>query len=403
MDIVIVAQYLRDIENFENNNSRFVYIAKMLRDDKHNVEIITSDFHHSPKVHFNSVGDLYGITVTALHELGYSQNVCLKRLISHKELARNLKKYLRQRTKPDLIYVAVPSLDVAEVCANYCDANNVKFIVDIQDLWPEAFRMLFSVPILSNLVFRPMDNKANRIYTAADEIVAVSKTYADRGMRVNKKCLTPTVVFLGTEKTVFDQFSKGHVNYCDELKTTFTIVYIGTLGHSYDLKCIIDALAKIQSKKKVNLLVMGDGPLREQFEKYADIKNIEYTFTGLLPYPKMIEKLVNCDIAVNPIRKGSAGSIINKIGDYAMAGLPVVNTQECEEYRNLLDEYKAGINCECENSDDVAKAIQYLISNPSLRTEMGRNSRKLGEEKIDRKNSYINIVGAITSNEDNEW
>ena len=403
MDIVIIAQYLRDIENFENNNSRFVYIAKMLRDDQHNVEIITSDFHHSSKVHFNFIGDLYGITVTALHELGYSQNVCLKRLISHKELARNLKKYLRQRTKPDLIYVAVPSLDVAEVCANYCDANNVKFIVDIQDLWPEAFRMLFNVPILSNLVFRPMENKANRIYAAADEIVAVSKTYADRGMRVNKKCMTPTVVFLGTEKTIFDQYSKRHVNYCDELKATYTIVYIGTLGHSYDLECIIDAIAKLKIKQTVEFLVMGEGPMKQKFENAAKKKGIAYTFTGLLSYPQMVEKLTECDIAVNPIRKGAAGSIINKIGDYAMAGLPVVNTQECEEYRDLLDKYKSGINCECENSNDVAKAIQYLISNPSLRTEMGRNSRKLGEEKIDRKNSYKNIVRVITSNEDNKW
>lgn len=30
MDIVIVSQYLRDIECFESNNSRFVYIAKLL-------------------------------------------------------------------------------------------------------------------------------------------------------------------------------------------------------------------------------------------------------------------------------------------------------------------------------------------------------------------------------------
>ena len=31
MDIVIVSQYLRDIENFEGNNSRFLYLANMLK------------------------------------------------------------------------------------------------------------------------------------------------------------------------------------------------------------------------------------------------------------------------------------------------------------------------------------------------------------------------------------
>ena len=397
MNIVIVAQYLLDIENFEYNNSRFVYLAKMLRDHQHSVEIITSDYYHIPKTHFISIGDLPGITVTALHESGYPQNVCLKRVISHKELGRNLKKYLEKRSIPDLVYAAVPSLSVAEVCSKYCAANNIKFIVDIQDLWPEAFRMLFNIPVLSDLIFKPIGKQADRIYSVADEIVAVSKTYANRGMRINKKCKKPTVVFLGTEKTTFDQYSKGYTNHFYKPKTIFKIVYIGTLGHSYDLECIIDAIAKLKIKQTVEFLVMGEGPMKQKFENAAKKKGIAYTFTGLLSYPQMVEKLTECDIAVNPIRKGAAGSIINKIGDYAMAGLPVVNTQECTEYRDLLNEYKAGINCECENSDDVAKAIEYLISNSSLRLEMGRNSRQLGEEKFDRAFSYKSIVRMISS------
>ena len=42
----------------------------------------------------------------------------------------------------------------------------------------------------------------------------------------------------------------------------------------------------------------------------------------------MVGMLGVCDIAVNSISKGAAQSIINKHGDYAAAGLPVVNTQE---------------------------------------------------------------------------
>ena len=72
MDIVIVSQYLRDIEYFNNNNSRFVYLAKMLLQHSENkVEIITSDFNHSTKKHFISVGVFPGVKVSALHESGY--------------------------------------------------------------------------------------------------------------------------------------------------------------------------------------------------------------------------------------------------------------------------------------------------------------------------------------------
>ena len=112
----------------------------------------------------------------------------------------------------------------------------------------------------------------------------------------------------------------------------------------------------------------------------------------------MAERLKQCDIAVNPIRSGSAGSIINKVGDYAMAGLPVVNTQECPEYRNLLEQYCAGINCKCEDSDEISAAILKLSDDSELRTEMAKNSRKLGLEMFDRRNSYRKITDVILEN-----
>lgn len=396
MDIVIVAQYLRDIENFEGNNSRFVYLAKMLRDKQCYVEIITSDYHHSPKTHFKNVGQIEGIKVTAIHEPGYPKNVCLKRFSSHKELAKNINEYLSKRKKPDAIYVAVPSLAVAEVCAGYCKANRVKFIVDIQDLWPEAFKMVFNVPIVSDILFWPMKRQADYIYGNADEIVAVSQTYVDRAMSINKKSNSGHPVFLGTDLSQFDKLAEEN-RFTEKPSDQTWIVYIGTLGHSYDLTCIIDGLKIIEDTgiKNLKFIVMGEGPLKFKFEEYAKEKGIDVEFTGRLRYEKMIGILTICDIAVNPIKKGSAGSIINKVGDYAAAGLPVLNTQECQEYRNLLDEFNAGLNCINGDVDDISNKLKKLILDSKLREQMGKNHRKLAEERFDRRISYNNIIKVI--------
>lgn len=102
-----------------------------------------------------------------------------------------------------------------------------------------------------------------------------------------------------------------------------------------------------------------------------------------------------CDITVNPIVTGSAASIINKHGDYAASGLPVINTQECQEYRALVDEYKMGFNCENGNSKEMADRIVQLIENPKLRENMCRNSRRCAEEKFDRKTSYQSLIDCI--------
>lgn len=391
MDIVIVAQYLRNIGKFEGNNSRFVYLAKMIAKEGYNIEIITSNFSHGTKEHFSSIGSLDGIKVTAIEEPGYPKNICLRRFISHKVLARNIKSYLSKRQKPDVIFAAVPSLAVAEVCADYCEKNNVRFIVDIQDLWPEAFKMVIKIPIVRDTCFYPMKKQADKIYARADEIVAVSETYAKRGMMTNHRCKEPTVVYLGTEKDTFDKYAIKEARIDNEI----IVSYIGSLAASYDLETVIDAISKI--KTPIKLLVMGDGAYKNRIKNYSIEKKIKVEFTGLLEYPEMVKKLVNSDIAVNPIHRGSAGSIINKVNDYAMAGLPVINTQESSEYRELLEEYQAGINCECENSEEVYKALVELIENKEMRHAMGMNSRRLGEEKIDRAVSYQNIIALIVS------
>ena len=104
----------------------------------------------------------------------------------------------------------------------------------------------------------------------------------------------------------------------------------------------IDGTLNMQN---IKFIVMGDGPLKSEFEDYAREKNVNAEFLGRLEYEKMTGILCACDIAVNPIKAKSAGSIINKVADYAAAGLPVINTQECEEYRNLVENYKIGFNC----------------------------------------------------------
>ena len=43
MDIVIVAQYLDNLEHLEMSNGRFVYLARMLA-KKNKVEIVTTTF-----------------------------------------------------------------------------------------------------------------------------------------------------------------------------------------------------------------------------------------------------------------------------------------------------------------------------------------------------------------------
>lgn len=399
MDIVIVAQYLRDIENLDGNNSRFVYISKMLaKNNKNKVEIVTSDFMHGPKRHARDIDQPLNYKIVAINEPGYSKNICMKRFYSHAILAKNIKKYLNSRNKPDCIYCAIPSLDVAKVVSTYCKKNHIRFIIDIQDLWPEAFKMVFHVPILSDILFAPMTYRANKIYAQADEIIAVSDTYCARALKVNSKCQEAHTIFLGTKLETFDENTKCK-NTFTKSEDDFWIGYCGTLGHSYDLTTVFDALDLLKGKLEnvPRFIIMGDGPKKGIFQNYAREKQIKCLFTGSLRYDEMCSVLNKCDIVVNPILHGAAQSIINKHSDYAASGLPVVSTQECAEYRNLVDKYQMGYNCINGNAQDLADKIYKLVIDEKLRLTMGKNARCCAEEKFDRKNTYSKIYDLIVN------
>ena len=395
MDIVIIANFCGDFD--ENDNVRFFYLARQLVRGGHQVEIVTSSFDHDRKkqrMTNDRVQD--GLKIVYQNEPGYPKNVCLQRFASHRVWGRNVKQYLEKRKKPDVVFCAVPSLTGPLAAARYCEKKGIRFVIDVQDLWPEAFQMVFHVPVISDLVFTPFKALADGIYKRADAVCAVSRTYVQRALKVNRKCAEGTTVFLGTDLSTFDENVKRNP-ISDKPDGELWLGYCGTLGSSYDLTCVIDALAALTDRGVTPPLfvVMGDGPRRAEFEAYASEKKVAARFTGRLPYDKMCGLLFACDITVNPITHGAAGSIINKHADYAASGLPVLNTQESPEYRDLVEEYRMGFNC-C-NSDpvDLAEKLETLIHEENLRAEMGRNARRCAEERFDRRNAYSQLVNVI--------
>lgn len=386
--ILIIANFTK--LPWEQGNSRFPYIINLIDKEKYDVELVTSSFSHGEKrQRENKSNDMnLDYKITLIDEPGYKKNVSLKRFYSHYVFAKNVEKHLGEIEKPDIIYCAVPSLDVAKVAAKFAENNDIKFVIDIQDLWPEAFKMVFNIPVLSDIIFYPMKKTANYIYSKANSIVAVSKTYANRAAVVNKKFDKKLPVFLGTDLETFDNAKKVHEIVWDD--DVVRLAYIGTLGHSYDIKCIIDAIKILNQKglKNILFIVMGDGPLKESFEAYSKENNVNCEFTGRLAYEEMIGRLCACDIAINSITKGAAQSIINKVGDYAASGLPVVNNQESKEYRKLVEDYQIGFNVENSNPQEMAEKIELLYKDKELRKRLGENNRKLAEEKFDRNHTY---------------
>lgn len=397
MDIVIVANFTGSFSL--SDNDRFLYLANMLCKDN-DVEIITSSFQHETKKQRENTAYKWPFKITFVEEPGYPRNVCVTRFKSHYKWGKNVARHLRERKEPDVVYCAVPSLTGPSLVAKYCESKGIRFIIDVQDLWPEAFQMVLNLPVIGGVFFAPFKAIANGIYKRADAICAVSDTYCQRAQMVNRKVKMTTTVYLGTELETFDRFSVT-MPILEKKEGEIWLAYCGTLGSSYDLMCVIDALAELNDPR-LRFIIMGDGPKMEMFKAYAEKRKVRAVFTGRLQYNAMCSLLLACDMTVNPITHGAAQSIINKHADYAASGLPVISTQESGEYRNLVDAYQMGFNCSNSNSIDVANTIKLLADDRELRMKMGANARRCAEERFDRKRSYAKLVKCITNKGDDQ-
>lgn len=383
-----------------SDNDRYTYLAEMLTARGANVEIVTSDFeHHKKKYRDINLTKNRVYTVTYLHENPYQKNVSLKRIEGHLSFAKRLKKYLKTRKKPDVIYCAVPPTVSAYEIAQYAKKNGIRFIVDVQDLWPESFRIALGNGALVNAALSPLSFFVNSAYHQADVIAAVSETFVERAAQNNTKAHEKISVFLGTDGALVEKALNDSPDIIKP-ENEFWLGYVGNIGASYDFLNVFKALKVLKNDgiKNIRFIIIGDGNLREEIEKYAAEYYPDTVITGYKPYAEMMKLLSACDIAVNPIIAGTASSVVNKVGDYAAIGLPVINTQDNKEYRGLVESYNIGLNTNPGDAKDIADKIKTLYLNDTMREIMGKNNRRLFEEKFDRRKTYGALVDAIMEN-----
>jgi glycosyltransferase involved in cell wall biosynthesis len=372
----------------------------MMRERGYRVTLLTSDFNHYAK----TVRDVEKFRqeypdfndIEIVHMPSYEKNVSIARWRSGDVWARNVDNWLKAHyTSFDIVYAHMPDIPTILRIKNFCKEKNLKLVIDIRDLWPEVFRVLLKKEWLYKSVTYPIKKRADRCYAAADELIAVSEEYLQRGLSVNKKSKDPVAVYIGA---TFDRFYEGIEKYApsiDKKGGEVWVTYAGTLGSTYDLYTLLDSAEEIRKKSKNRIVfkILGQGPESESLMKYAKTKQIDNVdFVGFVEYEKMAAYLSKSDMTINSVKRRASQSIINKVADYFAAGVPCLNGSLCKEMQQLISDYQVGINFEPENVNSLVDAILFIVNNPEKVKEFGENAKSLATKKFDRSITYLEIL-----------
>lgn len=387
----------------EKGYTRFRYLCEFLVKKGYEVDLITTTFQHWEKKQrdLESVDQKsYPFGIKFIYEPGYRKNIDLRRVRSHKIAAENLRKLLEKEGDYDLIYVEIPPNDVALAAAEYAHRNKIPFVADVNDLWPEAMRMVLDIPIVSDLLFYPLKRDAEKVYSLTSGVIGTSDEYRDRPFLNQKRDVLKETVYVGNEISVFDREAEQHADEVQKEEGTFWVTYAGTIGTSYDIRTMVLAAEELmkQGKTKIRFQILGDGPTREMLENLAKERKIQNVkFTGYVPYEQMAAYLVKSDVLINSFVRKAPQSIVTKIGDYLAAGKPMINTCMSPEFRKKVEQDGFGINIEPEDVRELVNAVEWMYENEAERNDMGNRARKIAEEQFDRPVSYGKIEAMISS------
>ena len=107
--------------------TRFRFLSELLAREGFAVDLVTSTFQHWEKAQRDCSKPCYqGLPyrIVFIEEPGYTKNLDLGRIRSHRVAAKNLREHFAKNAGAyDLVYAEIPPNDVARVCAEAAEAQ----------------------------------------------------------------------------------------------------------------------------------------------------------------------------------------------------------------------------------------------------------------------------------------
>lgn len=260
----------------------------------------------------------------------------------------------------------------------FAKKNQAPLILNVQDLWPESVsatdrvRSPFIMKLLSNLV--------RWIYKRANVLLVQSDAFRESILR-----LSPDAKVVYWPNSVDPIFYSGQRKKMDSSLSTifsgneFIVTFAGNIGSAQSIKTIVHAAHLLNAEKKIKIVLIGEGTMREWALKEKSKLGIDNLFLpGLFSEDQMpsIYEKSSCLLVSLTSKPIFNLTIPNKIQGYLALGRPIIGSLNGVSARIIADA-DAGLIAPAENAKMLAERIIEMSNKSKEDLEMfGINGRR---------------------------
>ncbi len=268
-------------------------------------------------------------------------------------------KDISKEIKPDacLIFFSLPTGPIGWWIKK---SLGIPYIVSLQGGDVPGFmnKELHIYHLLTGFITRNVWKKAEFVVANSEGLAKLAREFMQSA---NHK-----VIPAGVDSQVFSPIDKSNV------KSKVKLLFVGRLVYQKGLDILFDALIKIKDKNLWYLNIVGDGPLKKELIKKAKQLHLDKNihFHGWKNREQLLRFYKNNDIFLLPSRDEGMPNVMLE----AMAsGLAIIGTKVSGLEEVIINDNN-GLLVEKENPHELYEAIDSLIRNKNIVSELGNNA-----------------------------
>ena len=415
MRILLIHQYF--LEKGEGGGSRFNEMTKTWSEQGHKITVLAGMVHYNtgkkPKKYqhkytFKDSQFYKDVDVIRCH-VSESYNInFLGRLWAYFSfvISSLYAGLFKIKGKFDVVLVTSPPLFVGITAYVISLFKRTPFVFEIRDLWPES---AIDTGVLKNkLIIKFSYWFESFIYENAKIINVLTPAFRDK-LITDKNIPKDKVIFIpnAADFTLAEKVQKDFdaKSFKKELgfEGKFVFTYVGAHGVANHLIQLIDVAENLKDTNIIFQLI-GSGMRKEFLQMEVSKRNLKNViFRNSVPKSEVFKFILASDVGVSVLKNIDTFKTIysNKTFDYMSCKIPILMVIDGVS-RKLIEESKAGIYVEPENTKSIINGINTLRNmNKNELQIMGNAGYEFSKKHFDREylaKSYIRKLKNILYN-----
>ncbi len=406
MNILLIHQYF--LEEDDPGGSRWNEFSKVWTSQGHSVSVLAGMMHYNGKEKRAEYKGKYfvrkqqgAVNVMRCHVSEAYNKSFIGRLWGYfsfmfSALYAGL---FKMKGKYDVVIVTSPPLFVGITGYLISRLRRMPFVFEVRDLWPES---AIDTGVLTNKFIIRLAYKVEAfIYKRAKLINVLTPAFYNalrdkKGIPESKLLQISNAADFSLSEKLLHDFDRAAFRKEHDLNDRFVITYVGAHGVANHLEQLVDA-GEALADTNVLFLLIGQGMEKDRVMKMAKERNVtNVRFLNSVPKAEVFRYILASEMGASVLKRVDTFKTVysNKTFDYMSCKRPILMAIDGVS-RALVEEAKAGVYVEPENTSEYNRIIREYLKDPERIAKEGESGYHFAKSNFDREvlaKRYINSI-----------